>query len=745
MKRKLQIPAIVLLLVVLVIGISSCVDHQERYQTPPWLGGSSIEILEKRGNYKHFLALMDSARYRDIIASRLYTLFVPDDAAFEKYFQSAGIQSVASLTKDQAINLFTLHILRNPRSRFQLIYEWAWSELQGPKGEYASLFHRKPTPSTSIPYRETPKYHATFKNELIIYTGNKNVPLFTAEWFNDYGGARDGSDYLFMYPGSTWELGYPAGMKGINWHNAMVIPNPEIPTELEVRTATGFIYFLDRVVPPMPSIEEYMIANQNRFGLYYDILQRFAQYTEQKTDEQNRVQYRKTYDLVFDLAHERGPSTGTAVPPQNMWTAFLPSDQVLQQYLNNTVLKYYNSIDEVPRVTLYYILQTQLSATLVIPSKMEKSYFNAFGDATEMSRNDIVSSYMCSNGVVYESKKVLEPNVFTCVPGILFFDKNYSTLLFLLNQANMLSSLSNPNADVTLFAANNDAMLQYGVRYNSTTTTIEQRGPDNVWRPMTNFELSMFAQDQVFKGKLTGLDGPEQFTEVTSGNFIRYGNNQVGSAENQAFKTPGNITEVEVNERNGLLVKVDYPIGSRFVMGKYLAGTLLDPDVSEFARLLTKANLLDARASDPVTRENIPNLKFLAANKYWTGLIPTNAAIQEARNAGIPIPSSAATPAWTTEQKDFMDKFLKYHFIQGTVVFNDGKLSGNFDTHSTYRDPLDRTKILNAKLRVINSPGNLVLQDISGRQVPVNNSNANFLVRKGVMHKVNSVLLYYNK
>ncbi len=86
----------------------------------------------------------------------------------------------------------------------------------------------------------------------------------------------------------------------------------------------------------------------------------------QKVDEQNRIQFRKSYENLFDLAEERGPSTNTAVPPQNMWSAILPPNDVLQNYLNNTVLKYYPSLDSVPRVTLYYILQTQFSPRMVI-------------------------------------------------------------------------------------------------------------------------------------------------------------------------------------------------------------------------------------------------------------------------------------------------------------------------------------------------------------------------------------------
>lgn len=727
---------------------TGCEDHHERYETPPWLGGSSIEILEQRGNYNTFLALMDRANYTEPISKQLFTLFVPDDQAFAEYFASIGVSSVDDLSEELARNLFTLHVLRNPRSRFQLIYEWAWSELQGPTGEYASLFHRKPTPSRSIPYTETVRYLPDrLGQEVIIYTGEKNVPLFTAEWFGDFGGAKDGSDYLFMYPGSKWEEGYTENLKGMNWHNAMVIPNPEIPDELEVRTASGFIYFLDRVVPLMPNIEEYMIANQDRFGLYYDILQRFARYTNQRTDEQRRVQFQKSYDLVFDLAHERGPSTNTAVPPQNMWTAFLPNNETLQAYLDRTIFQHYTSLDSVPRVTLFYILQSQLSATIALPSKMEQFFFNAFGDPTDISVADIVSSHMCSNGLVYETNRVMEPNVFTCVPGNLFIDRDYTTMLFVLEKGNMLSTLANPEADVTLFATPNDKLLEYGIRYNATNDRIEQRGAvDGVWRPMSTTELTTFAQDQIYMGKLEDLAGPTRYVEMVSGNYIKYGNNQVWGPENQVFNQPANVLEVEVNERNGLLVKVDNPVGSRFIVGKYLtnghnvAEGPADPDVSEFADLLVSANLLDSRFRDAITRENLPNLRFFAASRYWTAFIPTNEAMAKARAEGI-IPETYP-PASDREAREHIDNFLKYHFVQGSVVFDDGRRSGLFDTHFTYRDPDDATRTISAPIKITNAPNNMVIEDLSGQVITVEHNDANKLVRRGVVHKINSVLNY---
>jgi len=186
-------------------------------------------------------------------------------------------------------------------------------------------------------------------------------------------------------------------------------------------------------------------------------------------------------------------------------------------------------------------------------------------------------------------------------------------------------------------------------------------------------------------------------------------------------------------------VKVDKPVESRVVMGKLLYGNLSDPELSDFTQLLIDSKLLDQRFRDAVTRENIPNLKFLAAAKYWTAFIPTNAAMAKAREQKI-IPYTFPK---STAGKDSIDRFIKYHFVVNDVIFDDGKQNGNFDTYFTYTDPFDPSKTLSAKLKVTNAPLKLSVTDVSGQVVDIDHKNANLLVRKGVVHKINSVLKYY--
>lgn len=711
MMKRFQLFQIALVALVL-LGIFGCSKQQDRYEDPPWLGGSSIETLEKRGNYTIFLKLMELANYKIPIEKQLFTLFVPNDDAFKTYFQQSGISSVESLTKDQAVQLFTLHVLRNPRSKFQLIYEYLYSELQGPDGEYASLFFRKPTPSTSIPYQEKVRYYPPQKDKtLLMYTGDKLVPLFSKDYFEDFFGALDGSDYTFMYPGSKWS-------GNMNWGNAAV-------TESEVRTANGFIYFIDQVVPPQLSIEEYLINNQDRFGLYYDILQRFATYGTTKVDEQRRVLYQKSYDLVMNIAEERGAFTGNEARMKDMYTAFIPSDAVLQDYLNKKVLTSYPSLDSVPRVTLFYILQTQLSRSLGLISKITNSYFNAFGDPTVINKSDIKSAHMCSNGVLYETNRVLEPNVFTCVPGNLFFNANYSTFLYALNQSNLLGGLANPLQDVTLFAPTNEQMEAYNIRYNSIKAVVEYKGKDKVWKNMKADDLAAFVQDHIYNGRLSDLSG-DKYIEMSSKNFIHIFDGQIQGPENQRVRDKVKVTETLVNERNGILYNVDNAIKSRYVMGKLLT---TDPEVSKFKALLVKTRLLDERFIDQITRDTIPNLRFLAEADYWTGFIPTNQAMDEATAAGL-VPT----------ETEALKNFLLYHFVRKKAIFDDGLVSGDFSTNLI--SEVTPSGIKYAPLKISNSLHNLTVEDLTGKVIKVDHAKANILVKKGVAHKISSVLKY---
>lgn len=713
---------IVQIMIILIMAASffQCSDPHERYDDPPWLGGTNIETLEKDGNYHHFLALMDRAEYRTSIENQLFTLFVPTDSAFESYFESLGINSVEDMSVEAAEELFGQHILINPRSRDQLMYEYAWNELQDPKGEYGTLFHRKLTYSSPLDYTEEVRYDEIYKGQtLTIYRSNTMIPLFTTEYFEDYFGDPEGSDYLFMYPGSSWS--------GTQWHDAMV-------TEAEVRTSSGFIYFIDRVVAPIPTIEKYLLEHQDDFGLYYDIAQRFARYYDDELNEQSERVYRKGYNQILDIANEWGPSGDLSAGNPDMYpemvtmfTSFIPYDHVLQEFLDNTVYQYYESIDSIPQLFLVYLLQSHLNSFLNLPSKMEKRFKNYFGDDIQIDiQTDIENAFMCSNGIIYMMNRILEPNAFTCVPGPIFYNKDYTTFLYALYNSGLLSTITQPGIDVTLFAVDNDQLLERGIRQNKIDgeIIIEIRSSSGDWNAMEPDHLEDFVNDYIHVGLYEDFQG-EGFIPMESDNYLYYNNGRVSGGGNQVAGDDCQVLEKIPSDKNGNLFYLD----NALLESKNAAEFILeDPELSAFGELLSIAGLIDSVQADyEITGVLYPRIKFMPEQKQWTVMAPTNQAVADADALGL-IP----------EDVEELTKFIIYHFVRGKCVFDDGQFSGYLPTQRI--ETVVGSEIIYEQLFFTNSVHNLTVEDKYGQSVSVDHGGANYLVEHGVVHKINSVL-----
>jgi uncharacterized surface protein with fasciclin (FAS1) repeats len=694
--------------------LSACEKQTpEIYETPDWLGGTSIETLTEEGDCNIYLELMEKAGYTEPITKQLFTLFVPRDSAFQAYFNSIGISSVEDLTRDQAVQLFTLHVLRNPRSTYQLIYEWVWGELQGPDGEYAALFFRKETNSFSLPYKETVLYDPAYIGQTLTIDADNDrdkwVPLFTVDFMEDYFASTDGSDYEFLYRDSEWG--------GMQWHNAMV-------TEAEVRTRNGFIYFIDRVVPPVPSLEEYLRDNQDKYGVYYNLIQRFARYSPNGANEQNELIYIKRYiSPMLDIANDWGPSEGE-LRRQDMFTAYIPRNEALQDYLDKNVYPYYSSIDSLPDVTLNYIIQSHITDKLGLKSKMEKGIYNVFGDIINIDpETDITDAFMCSNGALYEMNKVMEPYVFTTVPGPLFFNSNYTIFLNALLIADMMNTISTPEFQVSVFAPCNEQLTNYGIRYDAQENVMQYLSRSSLWTDFREDDLKEFVENHIIKSKITDFSG-EGFIEMSSGHYVYYNNNVLYGAGNFEDGDNTGFTETEENEINGMLYYLDNVIKPPDLTSAETIGN--DPELSEFYSLLSESGLLSTRV-DPFTYDTLPVLNFLAESDYWTMFLPDNAAVLEAQNDGdIP------------DDQELLKDFIFNHFIKDYVIFDDGEKSGTFYTN--FIDTITDEGTVYGELYISNAPHYLQITDQTGQVIDVSHSDANNLIDGGVMHKISSVI-----
>ena len=723
---------------------TACDDHQDRYDDPDWLEGSNIEVLEENEEYSIFLDLLKrNEDYYNSVDILLYTLFVPTDEAFEDYFEANGITGLDDLSQDELEDLLTSHLLINGRSRFDLIYEWAFGEAS--VDEYGAVFFQKKTLAAEPDYKELPRYlKDEFPDSITIISRDKYVPL----WSTDYLEVKfaEESDYRYLYPNSNW-AGYENSALdnlAMNWGNARILPNPNIPveeqTELGIKTSSGYIYPLDQVLDKTQTIELYLKNNQDRYGLFYDLLQRFAKYSQTTQDDQ--IVYRKSYtNGIENICDDRGP-TNTGWNPQyymiDMFTAFLPNDDILQAYLDENILPTYGVIDSVPDLTLSYLLRAHINNSLGLPSRMSSGYFDNLGNEMGLDTTDFNHEYcaMCSNGPVYDLKEVLEPYAFKTITRELFLDKNYSTFLYMLESNDLLSNLTVDGDEVTLFACTNDDLADANIRYSEADDEIQYKGANNLWKPMSSSDLEEFIQNHIVYKNLTSLSG-EGFVEMSSGNYIYYNNGKVQASQNQ-FLDQECTSDQLISNGYATMYDIDKPLTSDCSIGKYL---LNDPDnedidvveISTDTTLTMFSDLLQSLSQlytyDYYLTGDLVVSFNLLPDGQWTIFAPTNEAMRKAEAEGL-IPS----------RRDSLVNWIYYHCVRNNVIFDDGNPSGTGTFSTNLEIENENSDVITYEtLYIDNSQYNLQVTDKFGNVVKVEHSDANNLVQKGVVHKINTV------
>ncbi|MDX2414393.1 MAG: fasciclin domain-containing protein [Bacteroidales bacterium] len=742
--------------IIAVVVVTACEDHQARYEAPTWLEGSSIDILESNEDYSIYLNLLKRSDFYKSVNTISYTLFVPDNDAFQTYFDDNGISvnftdgklDTILMTDEETYQLFSLHLLVNPRARNDLIYENAFGQIEDENYEYASLFFKKQTPSLEAVYKDFPTYNETFFDSVPIYSTAKYIPVWSKEYLEDVFSPLDGSDYEYLYSNtnsdydSESELSYYA----MNWGNAKMLPDPNVLDQLGIKTSSGFIYPLDQVVEPLPTIEKFLLQNLDKYGVFYDLLQRFANYGNAQNVEVEidgelivQEQYKKLYtNSIASIADERGPKNAPwgVFYMKDYFTAFIPTDDVLNNYLENTLLSTFENIDSVPELTLSYFIRAHFINTLGLVSKMEKGIFDNFGTPIVINRDEINSATMCSNGGFYEMNKVMEPYAFTAITEDLFFDQDYSVFLYMLVENNLLTDLISKGDEVTLFASTNDELLAANIRYDPADGNIYYYGIDEVWRIIKSDHYLEFLQNHIAYSKTPDLSG-EGFIKMSSGNVVHYNNGIIEGPLNQFLGTTGQATELKETDA-GIMYHTDIPITSRnYSVAKLLHNdvdpeyeqTLTDTTLTEFSDLLADNRLLNYRIKDLSTGEYKPLISFLGNADEWTVIAPTNEAIREARAEGY-IPSD----------RDSLSRWLQYHFIPANQIFDDGNPDGTGTFKTFMTDEIIGDVTIYETIEINNATNNLQLTDKTGQVVNVEHSMANMLAQKGVVHKINKVL-----
>ncbi len=721
----------------LLLFLTGCArkEFENYYARPDNLAQPIYQQLEARKNFTSLLACIDKAKYKDILASAGYwTFFAPNDAAFQKYFTEKGISGVTAIDSATARKIVTYSLVYNAFRKDQL------SNYQSNTGVIPNqAFKRETTYYDFVTTEsgENRKIVASNRNGSYVAgdNNNKSIPYFTDN-FMTYKGLS-ATDYNYFYPLSTYS--------GFNVADASVV-NADIVAE------NGIIHEIDRVVTPIPSIEQYLASNPN-YNEFRLLLKKMASYIS-NADLTHRYQvltrstdsvYVKLYNpaLGFSPNNENYVNGGTDSQIGG-YTLMVPTNAELKAFTTN-LLANFGSFDAAPPEILTDFLNSHMWLNPVWKNKFS-SLINVQGEVATISISNVVDKKLLSNGVFYGTNKVQEANVFRTIYARPYLDPRFLLMTRALN-AELKYSIINPKINYTMFMMS-DASIR-AAYYDFST----QRNAWSYALPLVSVDYSTNARDRLYRILQTSVTQPnvnmtdlsgQGIVEMYNGEYIKYDANKIYASGNvdagnylvkDSAKTLINGTVYYTHEvvpagkasTGGLLTFTTNGIG-------YHINALAAADASSFGYF--NSYLINSPIWDAT---NLAIVGTVSGN-FYTILIPTNAAITQAVKDGI-LPGTKATGVPTFNStvpadRDLVVRFLTYHILNKNTVVTDGKKDGAFATllPNSNGDP--------TFVSVINQLNNTELRDAFNRSAKVIQAKSNNLSNRAVIHSIDNYLNY---
>jgi uncharacterized surface protein with fasciclin (FAS1) repeats len=734
-----------LILFVLIALFSNCRKKafDEYYGRPETLAAPIYQQLEAKGNFKNFLACIDKANYKATLSAAGYwTLFAPNDKAFEAFFTQRGISDVSQLDSGTCKQIVTYALVYNAFTKSSLgDYQAStgWVANQGFKRRTANYlgFYDDTVTNTATGLTVGQKIKALPENRngsfVLGDNNNKYIPYFTDKYVT--GGRFSAADYNYFYPNTTYT--------GFNVVDATVLTQ-------DIVAENGVIHELDKVLLPLPNLDQYLASNPN----YSEFKKLFDKYVVQyilSPDATNRYKiltgandnvYIKMYSptLAFGLNNENYLKLQDNDAQANSYTLFAPKNDVLKDYENSVLLENYKSLDQLPTQIIIDFLNAHMAQTAIWPSKFATAQ-NVQSEPPRFNANtDIIDKKILSNGIFYGTSKVQQANVFSTVYGKAYLDPKYLLMTRMLDQ-NLRYTITVPNIKYTVIMISDSVLRANGYDYNTAQSQWQYTipGTSNTTVSGTiNTELQRILATHIIptpNGELDNLSG-SGIIETLNGEYIKYNNGTFSSAGTQdsgyVVKVTGTKTASNgrVYYADGLLKFSRKTIANKIIE---LGGTSTASNFFNFATLLKNSPIYGAATGE---------LTAAPIGGFYTVFVPNNAAVNAAAAAGLlpkltsGLPNLTNSPAWTAAEKDLVNDFIKYHIVNKATIAVDGKKSGTYET--TYKKPSGDPGVVT----ITNGVSAMQIRDDKGRTANVVTANSNNLADRTIIHLIDNYLQY---
>jgi len=720
----------------LVVGLSWMVSCKDDYlydnNEPEWLGSSIYDYLKSSENYTYYTRLIEEVEdYKEVLSKTgSKTLFVADDKAFEEFFKSNkwNVSSYDNLNLSQKKLILKFSMIDNA-----YLIETLSNYFNGSLQEGTAL-RRKTSVSVidSVPFESG---NLLPKGGLWEGYRNKGIHLL-----------KDATSWPMVH-----FLEGSLNNAGINNAEFSLITGVERATddahifsikvkERDITCKNGYVHVLEKVLVPPVNVAEYLSTNATS-SIFSDLLDRFCApyYNPSKTSDYNLIHPENPIDSIFEKIYfsdhqgrirypdgslirnelllpfnpginEYVSSAAGSSMQSDMAAVFAPTNEAMTNYFEagaGVILKNrFGSWENTPDYIIMKLLNRHLRESFLetVPGRFAKLVDNN-NSPIPITPEDITSSYVGLNGVVYNTNKVYPPDDYISVYAPVLLSEETTVMNWAVSQNEFDLYLNALKSTYSFFVPTDKYFTNY---LDPISYAKDKKGAMKYWYnkkdnmvnatvysydPMTGQigdSVNTITNVAFLKNRLLDiLNTHIVIGNVESGSkyyFTKDGNILMVKGTGAGLKVQGGYdiksgTEVNVvnngvyRQQNGTTYFIDKPLQTPLQsVYKILSET---PEFSGFFALLS--GFTGTEKEIFVKKTNFYgadfNIKFFNTFNY-TVYVPTNEAIQKAINDGLIMNWEQINGITDSQQKlnamTKLERFLRYHF-QDNSLFVDGE------------------------------------------------------------------------
>lgn len=581
------------LIIGLMIGSAFFVSCEDDYiydeKEPEWLGASIYDYLKDDGNFNYYVRLIEDAGYKEVLAKTgSKTLFVADDAAFDKFFQNNkwGVSSYDGLSFAQK-NLLLKFGMVNNAYLIQTLSNYYYTEL---RKNQAIRHETAVSVYDSIPFEKgsdlpnTESWDQFRDKGLLLLKDHTNWTLtHFLQKHMDVVGLTD-KDFYTITNHKKRETG-----------DAFILDKKVIKRDVVCKN--GYINILDGVLVPPSNIAQHLVEDKessiisrllDRFSAPYIYPDATAEYKELNPTFNDTLYVKKYFTvpggggasvypnrqpvsaderLVVDPGWNRyWKFTGEGGMQADMEAMFAPTDSAMTEYFNNgsgKILKErYHEWDSVPNDIVALLLNRHLRNSLLatLPSRFYNMN-DTENSPIKVAESNVVRSYIGLNGVVYHTNKVFPPDDYVSIYGPVLFSKNATIFNWIIRKADFRLYINSLESNYSFFVPTDEYMKGYidpiamsgdGVKgalkywYNKKTKTVNATVYDyDVVNNVIGDSLTVIENDAFIQNRLLDLlDNHIVVNPPKKGDNSKDGNS-LEDGDGYYLSKGGNVVHVE--------------------------------------------------------------------------------------------------------------------------------------------------------------------------------------------------------